>query len=131
MSLVYPSSDPGASTPQAHALLIGVGKYPHLIGGTGPLAINHFNMGQLPSPPASAQAMANWLIDKRTTTHLNLNVPLGTVELLLSPTTYTDPAGMVHIVDDATFANISTAFQSWLTRCNRNPDNIGIFYCNC
>ena len=31
-------------------------------------------------------------------------------------------------MDDATFANISTAFDSWLARCDRNPDNIGIFY---
>jgi hypothetical protein len=128
MSLVYPASDPNVSTPQTHALLIGVGHYPHLIQGGGALAINHFNMGQLPSPPASAQAMAKWLIEKRTTTHVNTLAPLGTVELLLSPTSYTDPTGASRTVDDATFANISTAFQSWLSRCNRNPDNIGIFY---
>jgi Caspase domain len=128
MSLVYPASDPGGDAPQAHALLIGVGRYPHLIGGDKPLAINHFNMGQLSSPPASAQALANWLIEKRTTSHLNMRVPLGTVELLLSPTDYTDPSGRARTVDDATFANISAAFQAWLARCNRNPDNIGIFY---
>lgn len=128
MSLVYPAIDPGAKTPQVHALLIGVGRYPHLIGGGGPPAINHFNMGQLASPPASAQALANWLIDRRTTSHLNPRVPLGTVELLLSPTDYTDTAGGRRAVDDATFANISTAFDSWLARCDRNPDNIGIFY---
>jgi hypothetical protein len=93
-----------------------------------PLAINHFGMGQLPSPPASAQALANWLIDKRTTSHLNATVPLGTVELLLSPGVYIDSAGATRSVDDTIFANISTAFQSWLTRCDRNPDNIGIFY---
>jgi len=128
MSLVYPPSDPGVRTPQAHALLIGVGKYPHLIGGGGSLAINHLNMGQLTSPPASAQALANWLIEKRTTSHLNSNVPLGTVELVLSPSTYTDSVGANRTVDDATFANISAAFQTWLARCDRNADNIGIFY---
>jgi hypothetical protein len=128
MSLVYPTSDPGVGTPQAHALLIGVGRYLHLIGGGGPLAINHFNMSQLASPPASAQELANWLIDKRTTSHLNPRVPLGTVELLLSPTDYTDAAGGRRTVDDATFANISAAFDTWFARCNRNPDNIGIFY---
>ena len=128
MSLVYPQSDPGVSTPQAHALLIGVGRYPHLLGGDGPLAINSFGMGQLPSPPASAQALANWLIDKRTTTHLNARVPLGTVELLLSPGTYTASAGASRTVDDATFEKISAAFENWLARCDRNPENIGIFY---
>jgi hypothetical protein len=128
MSLVYPASDPGATTPQAHVLVIGVGRYPYLINGGGTLAINHFNMGQLDSPPESAQAMANWLIAKSTTSHLNPNVPLGTVELLLSPTTYTDSAGSTRTVDDATFANISNAFETWLARCDRNADNVGIFY---
>lgn len=128
MSLVYPASDPGDPSPMAHALVIGVGRYAHLRDGGGTRAKNHFDMEQLVSPTASAQAMANWLVGRRTTTHVNRKVPLGTVELLLSPTPYTDPSGRARDVDEATFANIAAAFKAWRARCDRHEDNIGIFY---
>ena len=45
-----------------HALVIGIGDYPHLIGGSGPLTPSHDGMQQLSSPPVSARAVADWLI---------------------------------------------------------------------
>jgi hypothetical protein len=48
--------------PATHAIIIGVGRYPHLGNGDGPLTPNHDGMGQLTSPPHSARAVARWLI---------------------------------------------------------------------
>jgi hypothetical protein len=129
MSLVYPAADPNATDPRIHALVVGVSEYPHLIGGTGPLARYPLGLKQLSSPSISAQAIANWLIPKLTTTHANPDAPLGTVELLLSPGTYTDWQGNAQIVELAEFDRIKKAFERWLKRCDAHADNIALFYC--
>jgi hypothetical protein len=51
--------------PATHALVIGVGAYPHLIGGTGRTKYND-GMGQLTSPPISARLFASWLMRWKT-----------------------------------------------------------------
>jgi hypothetical protein len=49
--------------PATHAIVVGVGAYPHLNGGTGVLTPDHDGMGQLSSPPVSAHMFAAWLIE--------------------------------------------------------------------
>src|ERR1035437_3878017 len=117
-----------AGQPQTHALVIGVGDYPHLRRGplfaTQPANVT-FGLGQLTSSVASAQEFANWL----RTNLSNPAAPLGSVELLLSPTNYQQPgATPVQQVDAATMQNIKASFNSWYGRCNANKDNVAIFY---
>jgi hypothetical protein len=130
MSLIYPADDPNSATPMIHALIVGVGEYPYLIGGskfrTEP-AKYLMGLKQLTSPQVSAKRLANWLIRKLTTTH-QPSRPLGTVELLLSPMAYTNAHGNATEVEDGTFDNIKKAFERWHTRCHRNADNIAVFY---
>ena len=60
--------------PGTHALLMGVGKYPHLTGGDGPSSKAADGMQQL-SSPSPARAIADWLLteyripDKRLASH--------------------------------------------------------------
>lgn len=76
--------------PATHVLVIGVGDYPHLNGGTGTLTELHGGMGQLTSCPESARAFATWVISD-----LNAPAPLASVSLLLSertgPSRFTHP----------------------------------------
>jgi hypothetical protein len=131
MSLVYPAADPQSSAPMTHALVVGVGHYYHLPGGfkyAAEPAMYTLGLKQLSSPPLSAPALANWLIEHLPTSHKNPKAPLGTVELLLSPQDYKRPDGKVIQVDAASFDNLEAAFNTWVARCDRNADNIGLFY---
>jgi hypothetical protein len=124
-------------TPQLHALLVGVGQYPHLAGGplfgTSP-APRTFNLTQLSSPPVSASALTDWLLSQ----HDNPAAPVGSIELLLSPATYTPDAaaasklghaaGSSIAVPLATFDEITLAAQRWFLRLQGNEDNIAVFY---
>lgn len=127
MSLVFQNTTLTAGNPQTHALVIGVGEYPHLKRGklfaTQPAATT-MGLGQLTSSPLSAAAFANWLV-----THLsNPQAPLGSVELLLSPDSYTDPQGVTTHVHPATLQNIQATFNSWDARLEVHKKNVGIFY---
>src|SRR5688572_29148314 len=56
--------DAGVGGPATHALVIGVGAYPHLNGGSGRLSPQHDGMEQLTSPPISARQFASWLMSE-------------------------------------------------------------------
>jgi hypothetical protein len=119
----FTSPDADKPIPQIHALVIGVNEYPHLLNGTLLPAAATMGLGQLTSPVVSAQAFADWLRDSYTNAAGPANatptVPLGSIDLLLSP------AGSQYPV---TMAVIENAFDDWEARCNRSPDNIAIFY---
>jgi hypothetical protein len=113
--------------PGTHALVIGVGRYPYLIGGDAP-SPNADGMKQLTSPPISARKFANWLIDE----YRDDNRPLASVALLLSED---DPqpfinrrARLQYHVQDSTIANIVTAIKQWKQRGDTSTDNRLIFY---
>lgn len=127
-----------AATPprRTHALVIGVGAYPHLLGGTlfatQPAAMT-LGLGQLTSSIAAAKAVTDWLL----TAFANDARPLASIELLLSPGAY-EPSGAAAErlgvsrgssvrVETATLANIQAAFDRWLARCNhdRRVDPLG------
>lgn len=71
--------------PQTHVLIIGVGAYPYLDGGSSPVQQTFDGaqlLGQLSSPPVSAEAFYNMVVDL----HNNDSwiKPLGSVDVLVS-----------------------------------------------
>ncbi len=115
--------------PATHAIVIGVGRYPHLLDGSGPLTPSNEGMGQLTSTTVSARAIATWLI-----ANLNdPNTPLASVCLLLSevtPTPFGNPVtGAADEVPPATMANVEDAIKEWAERGNQDiRDRLLFFY---
>lgn len=108
--------------PALHAFLIGVGAYRHLPGGSGPATVKQPRLKQLPTPPLSVTAMLDWL----RTGYRNAAVPLGSVEVLVSAPGGGAVDGVP--VDEATMANVRTAKNAWLARCDRHAGNVALFY---
>jgi hypothetical protein len=116
-----------AAKPGTHALVIGIGRYPWLVGGKGrPRFAQHDGMAQLTSPPASARAFATWLLG----TYDNPDAPLASVDLLLSDTRdQRFKAGRRSIpVESATFANVARAIRDWARRGARADDLLVFFF---
>ena len=111
--------------PKTHAFVVGVGKYTHLSGGKHVIQEN-LGLGQLTSPPISARAFADWLVEELD----NTNAPLGSVEMLVSPAgRYRSPQGVADVeVEAATMANVKQAFTRWKGSCNTHEGNVAIFY---
>jgi len=136
MTIVYTAplalSDPKAVG--THALIIGVGEYPSLLGGKGPLLKKTMGLKQLSSPPVSAQTLASWFLGHEGPSQAvvgfrNPEAPLATIEMLLSPSqTYTRPDGSAVLVDLATRADITQAFVRWRERAAAHNDNVAVFY---
>lgn len=125
MTLIY-QADNNNNQAQTHVLIVGVGRYIHLNGGSSPID-NTMGMGQLQSPPTSARAFANWIETK----YNNLISPLGSVELLISDNTsqvYTNRDRKELSIESATLNNVRDAFRNWADRCNSNLNNVAIFY---
>jgi hypothetical protein len=136
MSCIFDAQlDPAKA--QTHALVIGVGEYPHLPQGRlfdqNP-AVYHFNLGQLTSPVTSASRLADWLL----TEHHNPSAELGSVRLLLSPQIYQPgdkatrrlhkPIGTSINVEWSALTPMRTAFSQWCQLLAKNPDNVGVFF---
>ena len=117
-----------AATTGMHALLIGVGRYPHLIGGSGPLYVEHGGMQQLTSPPLSASSFAEWL----TKHHRYPTKPLASLALLVGGTEPTDFAhplsGQVHALERPLFPHVEQAVKEWKARGDSSPDNLMLMY---
>jgi Caspase domain len=114
---------------QTHAIVIGVGAYPHLNGGTGQRTEDHGGMGQLTSPPISARLFASWLIKS----FKHPDKPLATVSLLLAepnPLPFVDPVNNAKkkAIKPADSTNVRAAVEQWFDRGNTNPNNLLIFY---
>jgi Caspase domain len=113
--------------PGTHALVIGVGEYPHLIGGDDP-AQKTDGLRQLSSPPVSARAFAEWLLrDYRCP-----GKELASLSLLVSETEsvpFVNPrTGAAHDVPTAGTAEIVAAVRAWKRRADTSADNRTIFY---
>lgn len=123
--LVHQTRSAGAAT---HAIVIGAGDYPHLLGGSDSLSDHHDGMGQLSSPPVSARAVAEWLINS----YNNSKKPLDSVALLLSEanaSAFVNPkTGFTITPERASYSNVELAVQDWADRGAENPDNLLIFY---
>ena len=111
-----------------HALVIGIGQYPHLLGGGGDITDSHDGMNQLTSPPVSARAMADWLIQEFN----HPDFPGRTVSLLLSEKPkkkYKNPATDArHNVKPATYANVKDAIYDWKGRGDQHTDDMLVFF---
>ena len=113
--------------PATHALVIGVGKYPHLEGGSGKLTPDNDEMKQLSSPPISARAFSHWMIKEFN----NPLVPIASVAMLISDKDdqiYNHPDGVEIAVECANIANISQAVLEWKARGDSDSRNMMIFY---
>jgi hypothetical protein len=120
--------DSKLSTPETHVLLTGVGAYPYLKGGAKKrqIFIHHENMGQLDSPPYSVRALADWFLSEFS----NPTVPLGSLEILVSggPAEYEIPDKKKVKLGAASVRNAETAIKAWADRCDRNAENMAVFY---
>lgn len=136
MTKIYDALLP-AQDAQTHAIIIGVSQYLHLPGGalaaTQPAQIP-LGLTQLTSPTVSAAEVTRWLL----TRHRNTAAPLGTLELFLSPASYTPPdevaakigapPGAALGVEAAEFDPIRRGYKRWIDRVNLHRENVGIFY---
>ncbi|WP_328549887.1 caspase family protein [Streptomyces sp. NBC_00366] len=119
--------------PGVHALIIGVGGYPHLPGGDGERVDDPYRYGltQLTSPPRSALRMAEML---KSHPYGSWALPLRSIDLLMS---YAPNTSLTEEIEDLrsngkvrnpTIQIIKTAFKEWMDRCVDDPDNIALFY---
>jgi hypothetical protein len=117
-----------SACPATHAIVIGVGDYPYLLGGSKTLSPHNDGMGQLSSPPISARAFAEWLINS----YWNSGKPLGSVALLLSEEPagdFVNPKTGARVTPErASYANVASAIWDWAKRSAENRDNLLIFY---
>lgn len=126
MSLIWPATEPEIVTnaPRLHALVIAVANYPHLNGGAGSPALEPLGLSQVTTPRYTGLAIADWLL----TRYENSKCPLGSVEMLLSPSEPIPSRNGAVPAASATMANIEAAFARWKTRCGSDPGNIAWFY---
>ncbi len=130
MTLVFDAIQP--NMPQAHLLVVGVGRYPHLLDGDQfDARVRHLDLGQLTSPPVSARHFAKWWCEN----YNNPQVPLGSVELFLSevnptPFEYTHPqnGAQSFAAAEATVANLLQVFFDWQARGEAHPGSLLVFY---
>lgn len=123
MSLLFNRSIAG---PKTHALVIGVGNYPHAKYGQGVRSILQ-TVPDLPSAADSAKLMCDWLIVNCD----RLAAPLATLEVLIS-----DPAApnnrypwQSDPVDSATTALVAARGWEWYQRVLEEDGNVAFFYC--
>lgn len=99
-----------------HAIVIGISAYPHLKGGTGAPADDHFGLGQLAVSAQTAFRFFEWLRDD----YHHETAPIGSVRLLLSPTAEerAENAGMEEAgaYAPADYATCEAALIEWRRR---------------
>lgn len=125
--LVHEASTRG--TAATHAIVIGVGDYPHLVGGSSRRRTeDHEGMEQLTSPPISARKFASWLIKSFE----HPEKPLASVSLLLSerkPKPFVNPRTKKSWnVALANIENVLNALVDWKDRGNLSPKNLLLFF---
>ncbi|GAA3091271.1 hypothetical protein GCM10020254_40310 [Streptomyces goshikiensis] len=133
MTTLWQSEDTG---PAIHVLVIGVGRYDHLNGGSkhqarpGMLAKG---LGQLTAPPASAYEVCITLLKELR------DVPdraLGSIEAVISAEDPQLPAGFADLFPDvdeaigttAELEDVQEAFERWYERCDSDRANVALFY---
>jgi hypothetical protein len=127
MTLIWPAAEHEVvkDKPRLHAFIIGVGDYPHLNGGDPTkLAADPLGLSQVTTPRYTAPAIAKWLF----TSYNNPTCPLGSVEVLVSPSASVFAPGGDVQVESATKQHIKDAFGRWEKRCSAQSDDIALFY---
>lgn len=125
----------GLEGPAAHALVIGVGRYDWFPQGQrhgrrkGDRISKEFT--QLTSPPASARALREGLLDRFR--GLPGEKSLGSLEAAVSAEEEIvlkgdDGAGIT--LGPATLDGVEEAFEAWYERCDSHPGNVAmLFFC--
>lgn len=122
--------DDGQADAGTHVLLIGVGHYPYLKGGTEVPFPLHMEMGQLSSPPESVRALSAWLMDGASGFH-NPERPLRSLQVLCSAAgglSIPNAEGAPTPVDAARVGPVKQAIADWMGRANRSSDNAALFF---
>ena len=129
MALVFENNTAG---PKTHVFIIGVGGYPFLSGGAQePAQLNSQvqMLGQLTSPPRSALAFRDFILELEQGNDMQLAQPLGSIELLVSPSPSEPDAGSPgEAFEESTFANITQRYNEWRARCDQDPNNVAVFF---
>lgn len=104
-----------------HALLIGVGKYPHLLDGASNIRFAHCaEMGQLTSPYHSVKKFKDWL----QTNGKLAGKPLRSLRVLAS-----SPKPVANLgFGVPTLANIRKMTHEWIGDCGKHRENVALFY---
>jgi hypothetical protein len=111
--------------PHLHALVIGVGDYPHLMGGAGHPAVSNFGLQQLTTTRLTAIRVVEWL----AASYRNPTCSIGSIELLLSPAEQLIRSDQTQVaIEVSSMKNIKDAFERWRVRCNAQQGNIAFFY---
>jgi hypothetical protein len=99
--------------PGTHALVIGVGEYPWLVGGSQPTFAQHEGMGQLTSAPISALRFGEWL----ATSYASRTHPLRSLRVLVSAPGQGEwapkPGLETKIPSRARFDTLKSALLAW------------------
>jgi hypothetical protein len=134
VTLIYQNAALGAEQSGTHVLAIGVGRYPHLLGGDAETAERSLGLRQLESPPESLKAVLDWFLRPNfvagSVGFTNPSTPLASVEALVSTDEpfVMDDLPETPAIHAATRENIQEAFEAWLARLKSHPDHIGVFY---
>ena len=120
-----------------HALIVGVSGYPNLPSPDnkpprGGWKGDPYSLGllQLQSAALSAYEVARWLLERRT----NLDVPLASIRLLLSPSALELKTGGKDFCSaaaaslPATLKNLTSAANAWRDESNSHSDGIALLY---
>lgn len=116
--------------PATHAIVIGVGHYPHLPGGGKKQFANAAGMGQLKSPPQSARAIGRWLIES----YNHPDKPLASLSLLLSDSKdskfkYKLKGKEKSVqVSGASMAEVKPAIIEWRELGHKDPNHLLLFF---
>jgi hypothetical protein len=120
--------DDESDQPRMHALVIGVGRYRYSLRGVEH-GQAHVESGrpedQLKSAPRAAEAFATWLLTHQKDSRA---APLGSLEAAISSDGQMPRRLEDRDLEAPTWQETSTAFDTWLERCNRNPGNVAVFY---
>ena len=124
MTLLKNGPDDGQ--PGVHALVIGIGRYPRLVGGEKkPVFGNAQGMGQLSSPPVSAAAIASWLLKE----HSISGCPLKSLDVLASGAAqFVDDTGQPVTPEAAEMEHVKAAIKAWKVRANAHAGNVMVLY---
>jgi hypothetical protein len=140
VSLIWPATENEIvlDQPRLHALVVGVGDYPHLRDGKGKRADNPMGLSQVSTPPVTAVKITKWLIgssskerERRDDHHFECaDCPLGSVEVLISPEQEFpfSGSGRSRRAERARIKELEEAALKWQARCAANKENRAFFY---
>jgi Caspase domain len=128
MPLIFDKRSELGESPGCHALVVGVGSYPHLGTGLGSSIIGAKET--LPGILSSASRSAHSVIDWLCTSYRNSAAPLASCRALIS-----EPSQEYHfmpsisgITMECTVDDFLSDASEWRADLARNPESIAFFY---